>query len=41
MSRRTRRKLYKLLDGIITFVTAAGVFLSPFALLILCKLIMK
>lgn len=41
MSRQMRRKLYKLLDGIITFVTAAGVFLSPFALLIICKVFMK
>ena len=39
--RKIRKKLLRFVDGFITFLTAAGVFLAPFILLIICKIFMK
>ena len=39
--RKIRRKLYRFLDGLITFIAAAGFLIIPFCILLLCKIFMK
>lgn len=39
--KKFKRNILRFLDGVITFIGAAGFLIIPYAVLILCKIFMK
>lgn len=39
--RKVRRNILRFLDGLVTFIGAAGFLIIPYCMLILCKIFMK